>query len=95
MLKDVRLNSKREASDLLFNINKLKLAGAALKSVADYLYYQIIVSVICALLTFAWIWFALIGLVISIFLVFYVINSIKEAGDALSNSIEIKEEAKI
>jgi len=35
MLKDVRLNSKREASDLLFNINKLKLAGAALKSVAD------------------------------------------------------------
>jgi len=94
MLKDVKLKSEREASDLLFNVNKFKQAGASLKAIRDYLIYQILSVVVFALLTFAWIGFAVIGFVISILLTYYILSALKEGGDALSSSIKIKEEAK-
>ena len=85
--------SQREASDLLFNVNKIKIAGTALKTIADYFLGQILVSVICGLLAFLWVGFAIFGIVITLYIAFEVFYCFKDAGQALSDSIEIKEEA--
>jgi len=93
--EDIELISKSQANDLLFDVNKIKIAGTALKDIASNIYYQIAVSLIFGLLTFLEPLFAIIGIIINLILLFYIISLFQKAGEALSDSIEIKEEAKI
>jgi len=93
--EDIELISKSQANDLLFDVNKIKIAGTALKDIAFNLYCQIAVSLIFGLLAFAWWGFAIIGIIINLILLFYILSLFQKAGEALSKSINIKEEAKI